>query len=461
MSVNEIWKQILLSLENRISRPVYEMLIKRIEPVEIVDNTMKVKVTGSMAGEIFNYSAIIREELNNVVGREIELEAEIDESEVEIPIRTAPPAPVRKIEPVKQPPEQKSEHRRDSAVSKPSLNNMYTFDTFVVGSNNNFCYSASRAVAEKPGQTYNPLFIYGGVGLGKTHLMHAIGQYVISIRPNLNVAYVHADGFIHDYTDHILQNNVVKFRNHYLRSDLLLIDDIHKLEGKEGTQNEFFQLFNTFYENHKQIVITCDRIPRELTTLEERLVSRLGWGLIADIKPPDYETRLAILKRKLKSDNHNGNSFQVPEEVLEYIAKTIIQNIRDLEGVLNIIRARSEYNNQAITIELAEEIISNIVPRTNNGELTQDTIVKTVGEHFGVDKEKITGKSRKKEVVVPRRLAMFLMRTLLDMPFSSVGEYFNKDHTTVMYSCETLSKDLEKDSRLQNALEKIKEKLAS
>ncbi len=458
MSVNEIWKQILVSLENRVSRPVYEMLIKKIEPVEIDGDTFKVIVRGSMASEINNYSGIIKEELFNVMGREMGLESEIDESDVEIPIRTLPPVKRKTVVQETTRHEQRPPLRQESRISRPSLNSMYTFDTFVVGSNNQFCHNASRAVAEKPGQTYNPLFIYGGVGLGKTHLMHAIGQYVMSVRPDLNVAYVHADGFIHDYTEHILQNNVVGFRNYYLRSDLLLIDDIHKLEGKEGTQNEFFQLFNTFYENHKQIVITCDRIPRELTTLEERLVSRLGWGLIADIKPPDYETRFAILKRKLKSDNIDKR-LHVPDEVLDYIAKTIKQNIRDLEGVLNIICARSEYNNQDITIGLAEDIISNIAPRMDEGEVTLDLIINAVAAHFGVDKEKITGKSRKKEIVVPRRVAMFMMREIKNLPYNSIGEYFGKDHTTVMYSCDTLIKEMEHDSRLQKAVEKIKEKI--
>lgn len=455
MHSGEIWKETLDYLQGRMNRPAFEMVMKNIEPLELENDLLTLQVTGPFAMEYFqSYKDEIQEAASlqaripiqlDVVYKELDEDSRAGSDRQEI----AREAIIRDRS-IRQAP------RNGRATA--TLNDLYIFDTFVMGESNQFCYNTSRAVAEKPGSVANPLFIYGDVGLGKTHLLHAIGNYVIATRPDLKVIYRHSMAFVNEVMNYIKDGRFVEFRNSYLHADLLLIDDIHYLKGKEGSQNEFFQLFNTFYENKKQIVVTCDRPPKELVGLEERVVSRLGWGVIADISSPNYETRLAILKRKLEKDNFlDSSSF--PEEVLDCIASNICTNIRDLEGVLTSVLAKAKYNHQPVTISLAEEIINNIAPLKNPSDITPQSIIGEVCGHYNVKTEAVLGKSRKKEIVIPRMVSMYLIRDITKMSFMSIAEIFEKDHTSVLYSCEKVADMMAKDPFFKKTALGIKERI--
>ena len=330
--------------------------------------------------------------------------------------------------------------REGEEVSNTSLNPRYTFDTFVIGNSNRLAHAASVAVAESPAKAYNPLFIYGGVGLGKTHLMHAIGHYVLSQNKKTKVVYVSSETFTNELINSIRDDRNIEFRNKYRNIDILLIDDIQFIAGKERTQEEFFHTFNSLYEANKQIIISSDRPPKEIPTLEDRLRSRFEWGLIADIQPPDLETRIAILKKKAKLEN-----LVVPDEVLIYIAKKILSNIRELEGALIRIVAYSSLTNREINEELAIEALKDIISNTKPKFITPDLIKEKVAEFFNIKIEDFTAKKRTKSIVYPRQIAMYLCRELTDLSLPKIGEEFGRDHTTILHAYDKISSDLEID----------------
>jgi len=332
----------------------------------------------------------------------------------------------------------------------------YTFDTFVIGSGNRFAHAASLAVAEAPAKAYNPLFIYGGVGLGKTHLMHAIGHYVLEQNPSAKVVYLSSEKFTNEFINSIRDNKAVEFRNQYRNVDVLLIDDIQFLAGKEQTQEEFFHTFNTLHEESKQIVISSDRPPKEIPTLEDRLRSRFEWGLITDIAPPDLETRIAILRKKAKADG----LIDIPNEVMLYIANQIDSNIRELEGALIRVVAYSSLVNTDINIDLAAEALKDIIPNTRPRAVTILDIQKSVGEHYNVRLEDFTAKKRTRSIAFPRQIAMFLSRELTDASLPKIGsEFGGRDHSTVIHAHEKISKMLKDDEALQQDLQEIKNAL--
>lgn len=338
------------------------------------------------------------------------------------------------------------------------LNPKYTFDTFVVGSNNNFAHAASVAVAESPGEMYNPLFLYGGVGLGKTHLMHSIAHFILDKNPETKVLYVTSESFTNELIDAIRNNNntaTSRFREKYRNIDVLLIDDIQFIIGKESTQEEFFHTFNDLHSSKKQIIISSDKPPKEMQTLEGRLRSRFEWGLIADISSPDYETRMAILRKKEELDG-----YKVDDKVIEYIATNIKSNIRELEGALNKLMACSKLEKKEITIEMAERELRDIISPDEKREITADLIINTVSEHFGIRPEDIKGKKRNSEIVFPRQIAMYLCRELLGIPLKAIGTIMGKkDHTTVIHACNTITADMEKSESTRNTIEIIKKKI--
>lgn len=335
------------------------------------------------------------------------------------------------------------------------LNPKYTFDSFVIGNSNRFAHAASLAVAQSPAHAYNPLFIYGGVGLGKTHLMHAIGHHILNHNKNMKVLYVTSEKFTNDLINAIKDDKNEEFRSKYRSVDVLLIDDIQFIGDKERTQEEFFHTFNTLYESNKQIVVSSDRPPKEIQQLEDRLISRFEWGLIADIQPPDFETRIAILKKKAQQEN-----IEIPNDVMVYMAKQIQSNIRELEGALIKVAAYSAFIETEITVEMAEEALRDILRQNSKREINAKYIEEVVARRFGIKIEDMKSKKRTKNYTMPRQVAMYLCRELTDMSLPKIGEEFGgKDHTTVIHSCEKINKDIQKDSEIRATIESIKKEI--
>jgi chromosomal replication initiator protein len=330
------------------------------------------------------------------------------------------------------------------------LNERYTFERFVVGANNQLAAAAARAVAESPARMYNPLFIYGGVGLGKTHLMHAVGHVLRGRDATRRVAYVSSEWFTNDLIASIQDGRMSDFRRRYREIDLLLIDDVHFLGEKERTQEEFFHTFNALYEAQRQIVVTSDRPPKEIAGLEERLVSRFEWGLVADIRSPDLETRVAILRKKAEE-----GEIAIADEVLDYIARNCRSNVRELEGAVIKLLAYSSLTQRDVTTELAREALGGVL--APEGERTPEAIRKRVAESFGIPVETLVSRRRTKEVTVPRQVAMYLMRELLDLPLTQIGNQFGgRDHSTVLHSVHKVEQDLETDASLRERIEALR-----
>lgn len=339
-----------------------------------------------------------------------------------------------------------------------NLNPKYTFDTFVVGANNNLAHAASLAVAESPGEVYNPLFIYGGVGLGKTHLMHSIAHFILKNNPKAKILYVTSEKFTNELIDAIRNKNNIsttEFREKYRNNDVLLIDDIQFIIGKESTQEEFFHTFNTLHSAGKQIILSSDKPPKDMETLEERLRSRFEWGLIADIQPPDYETRMAILQKN--AENYNK---EIDDEVLSYIAENVKSNIRELEGALNQIMAFSKLNKVDINLEYAKEALKDVIYPNKQKEITPSLIIEVVAEHFGVNPEDIASKKRTAELVQPRQVVMYFCREMTTNSLQSIAKAIGKkDHTTVLHGIKTISKEMENNEELKNKVDIIRKKI--
>ena len=329
---------------------------------------------------------------------------------------------------------------------------------FVVGSNNKFAHAASLAAAESPGEIYNPLFIYGGVGLGKTHLMHSIAHFVINTYPESRVLYVTSEEFTNELIESIRNGNntaMTKFREKYRNIDVLLIDDVQFIIGKESTQEEFFHTFNALHSAKKQIVISSDKPPKDMEILEDRIRSRFEWGLIADISTPDYETRMAILRKKEELDGHN-----LGEDVIKYIATNVKSNIRELEGALNKVMAFANLEQREVTLELAEQVLKDIISPDEKRVITPEYIIDVVSEHFDIPVEDILSNKRSSRIVFPRQIAMYLCRYMTDTALKSIGKYMgNRDHTTVMHGIEKIEKEIEKSSSTRNTIEILKKKL--
>ena len=340
---------------------------------------------------------------------------------------------------------------QDTSKNDSRLNSKYTFENFIVGTSNRLAHAASLAVAEKPSHAYNPLFLYGGVGLGKTHLLHAIGNHCLE--NGLQVLYVSSEEFTNDLINAIRKHTTQAFREKYRHIDVLLIDDIQFIAGKESTQEEFFHTFNTLHGQDKQIVISSDRPPKAMVTLEERLLSRFEWGLIADIQPPDYETRVAILRSKADRENH-----QVPDEIIEMIARRFQSNIRELEGALTRIVAYANLRGMEMTTDLIDLALADMLPQRN--PINPQELIKTVAETFNITEENLLSKNRSRNFALPRQIAMFLLREELHLSLPQIGKILgNRDHTTIMYGCEKIADLLERDDKLRRQVVDIREKI--
>lgn len=444
--VVEKWDEILqiVKTEHDLSDVSFNTWLKPLTVYEVVDNVVTIIVPSEQVG--LNY-----------ISKKYKLPLQVTISEVtgmeNCDINFILPEDVPKKEEVS--PKAQSQ---DARCEEAHLNPKYTFDTFVVGSNNKFAQAAALAVAESPGDTYNPLFIYGGAGLGKTHLMHSIAHFIIDHDENSKVLYVTSEEFTNELIETIRNGNnsaMTKFREKYRNIDVLLVDDIQFIIGKESTQEEFFHTFNSLYSANKQIIISSDKPPKDMEILDERFRSRFEWGLIVDITLPDYETRMAILHKKEDMDGYN-----VSEDVIKYIANNIKSNIRELEGAFNKVVAYAKLEKKEVTLELAEQALKDIVAPNENKQITADYIISMVAEHFNVSTADLCGNKRSSKIVMPRQVAMYLCREILAIPLKNVGQYLgNRDHTTVMHGVEKIEKELQNNEQLQNTIDTLKKKI--
>jgi len=439
----DLWQQILSIIQTKLSKPSFDTWFKATKASFVDDSLLEITAPTTFAAEWLEgrYTKLIRTTLFEYLGRQVDVRFSIEEplgAEASIVV---PPKPVLPAAPA------------DETFSH-MLNPKYTFDTFVIGANNRFAHAASLAVAEAPAKAYNPLFLYGGVGLGKTHLMHAIGHYIMEHNPNTRVLYISSEKFTNEFINAIRDSQGESFRTKYRNIDVLLIDDIQFLAGKEQTQEEFFHTFNALHEERKQIVISSDRPPKEIPTLEDRLRSRFEWGLITDIQPPDLETRIAILRKKAKSEN-----LDIPNEAMNYIAGQIDTNIRELEGALIRVVAYSSLINADITSHLAAEALKDIIPSSRPKIITIHDIQAKVGEFYGLKLEDFKARKRTKAIAFPRQIAMYLSRELTEFSLPKIGEAFGgRDHTTVIHAHEKISKLVKDDPELYKIIQNLTEK---
>ena len=443
-NIRENWSQVLNAVANEVTTVTYDLWIKTLEPLEIKDGFLILKANSETAKKRCEElcSTILKiaisenfENTNNfkIISPEDNVEFFQEKQEQE---------------PVIQ----------ETQIAKSGLiqfNPKYTFDSFVVGKSNQIAYAAARAVAEKPGYKFNPLFIYGGVGLGKTHLLHAIGNYIKALSPNKNVLYVTCEKFTNDYIESLRTNNKEKsislFREKYRNLDVLIVDDIQFIANKTETQEEFFHTFNDLYQNNKQVIIASDRHPREIATLSDRLVSRLTSGLIQDIQSPDFETRVAVLKQKAMEEGYN-----IEDDVFAYLAEKIDTNIRELEGCLaKVFFYAGIHGKHFASITDAEEALKDEQPEKE--ALSPNDIIDVVCDYYKVSKQDLTGKKKNKEIVDPRQICIFLITELTDLPLTTIGNYFNKrDHTTIMHSRDKIAEQVKINNRIKTAVNDLK-----
>lgn len=441
------WQQVLSIIQKKLSKPSFDTWLKSTRATVFTDTTVVISAPNNFAKEWLEsrYAKMIGTTIYEFLGKQVEVKF-INESDEKSPVAVQPPPPEIPKEPAAPVQEETFHHM---------MNSRYTFDTFVIGAGNRFAHAASLAVAEAPAKAYNPLFLYGGVGLGKTHLMHAIGHYVLEHNPRARVLYISSEKFTNEFINAIRDNRGEGFRNKYRSIDVLLIDDIQFLAGKEQTQEEFFHTFNALHEEGKQIIISSDRPPKEIPTLEDRLRSRFEWGLITDIQPPDLETRIAILRKKAKAEN-----LEIPNEAMVYIANQIDTNIRELEGALIRVVAYSSLSNQDITTHLAAEALKDIIPSSRPRVITMQDIQQKVGEFYGLKMEDFKARKRTKAVAFPRQVAMYLSREMTDFSLPKIGEAFGgRDHTTVIHAHEKISEALKTDQELFKIIHSLTEKI--
>ena len=454
--VKEKWPEIIehLRVEHELSNVSFSTWIQPLKVYDVIDNTVFILVNMNASVEYIEkkYLLPLKVCIAEITGIEFEVVfiSEDDDKLNEIQSMSI---------------EATNKKKTKSAAEKAGLNPKYTFDTFVVGGNNNFAHAASLAVAESPGEVYNPLFLYGGVGLGKTHLMHSIAHFILDKNPKKKVLYVTSETFTNELIEALKNGKTAgnesamsKFRDKYRNNDVLLIDDIQFIIGKESTQEEFFHTFNHLHTSGKQIIISSDKPPKDIETLEARLRTRFEWGLIADISSPDYETRMAILQKKIELDHLE--KYNIPRDVLEYIATNVKTNIRELEGSLNKLIALFKLNNNGpIDITLAAEALKDIVS-SNNREVTPELILDIVSEHFGVSIADLKSNKRNADIANPRQITMYLIRTMTETPLKAIGIILGgKDHSTVKYGVEKITAELKTDETLSKTINIIKKKI--
>lgn len=445
--MENLWKGVLEDLEGSLPPHTFSTWVAPIHPIKIQDGRLTLQVPNRFFIDWLQdnaFPALILRSVERRGGPSLELDFVVQKTEKSYLKRTS-------TSPAKADPsaiDWKEKGRR------LGLNPKYTFDSFVVGSSNQFAHAACLAVAEKSPRTYNPLFIYGGVGLGKTHLLSAIGNFKLATYPDIRVCYVHSESFMNELIQALANKKMPEFREKYRRMDILLMDDIQFISGKERTQEEFFHTFNALYESHRNIVVTSDKFPKEIPGLEDRLRSRFEWGLIADIQPPDLETKVAILQKKAEIE-----SISLPYEVALFLATNFSSNVRELEGSLVRIAAFSSLTNNPITVDLAKEVLKDFI-RDGGMELSIDIILKAVAQHFQISLIDLKGKRRTKGLAYPRQIAMYLCRELTSSSFPEIGQKIGgRDHSTVMYACSKISRSLTSEAELRAHVETLRSSL--
>ncbi len=448
--MNKTWSETLELIKDKLNKPIYETILSSTRPISIDEGVFIIAVPTQFSHDYLHDKKCdlsILEAINVLLHEKIRAvkfviipkeEAASGDAEIE-----------------------EKEDRGQVTYSQPKvqasfLNPRYSFDSFVVGNSNRFAHAAAYAVAESPGKVYNPLFLYGGVGLGKTHLMQAIGARVIKANPNAKVVYITSEKFTNELIHSIQHNTMAQFRNKYRNVDVLMLDDVQFITGKERTQEEFFHTFNTLYESSKQIIISNDKPPKDIVDIEDRLRSRFEWGLIADVQPPDYETRIAILKKKAELEE-----IDVPDDVFGLIAEKISTNIRELEGALIKLIAHVSIEDKEFTREAAEETLKDILQtKKSKPHVTVDIIKKATADYYSLKIDDMTAKTRKREIATARQVAMYIAREMTNASLPKIGECFGgRDHTTVMHAHDKIKDGLETDGELKEAVEKIKRKI--
>ena len=439
--MDQVWEQVLGLIEERVGKTTTETWLKPIRPLTLRDETLRLEVPNTLFRDrlLSNFITPLKESLASVLGHPVQIIIHIGNK------------PQGELFPTNE-----EVGRADSSRStrKGGLVSNYTFSTFVVGASNQFAHAAARAVADHPGKHYNPLFIYGGVGLGKTHLVNAIGHESLVRQGRSSIFYLSSESFTNQLIAHLRSDRMEDFKNKFRQADVLILDDVQFLSGRERTQEEFFHTFNSLYDAHKQIVLTSDKFPNEISGLEERLRNRFEWGLIADIQPPDLETRVAILQKKALA-----KKIPLPSEVAIFIASHVSSNVRELEGSLTRLEAVAVLTRNVITVDFARQVLQNLL-KEKNKEISVETVQKVVCKYFGIRVADLTSKRRTNLVTFPRQVAMFLCRKLAGASYPMIGMRFGgKDHTTVLYACSAIEKRLKKDEELRAILDRIERTL--
>ena len=450
-SADRIWSSAQEHLRSMLSAETFNLWFAPLRASNLDANGIVLEVSNDFC-EVWlkdNYMGLLQDVLTVAAGRQLQVRFKVGHAAaVAAPVEPAKPVVASRIKPVETAPDRGSNHDW-------SFNPKNTFDTFVVGNNNNFAYGAAKAVAEAPGKSYNPLFLYGGVGLGKTHLLHAIGQHVAANRRGARVAYVSSEKFTNEFIDAIQNNKLAAFRKKYRQTDVLLIDDIQFLAGKERIQEEFFHTFNALHEAHKQIVLTCDRPASEIQNLEHRLVSRFEWGLVTDLQPPDVEMRLAILNKKAQSMGVN-----LTPEVMNFLANRIRTNIRRLEGALIRVASYASLTGKKLSVEVVEGLLREILHEEGRHSISIESIQKRVAEHFDIRLADMTSKRRPENIAFPRQIAMFLSRQMTESSLSAIGEMFGgRDHGTVLHACRLVKDRMEVDANVRQVVHYLEKQL--
>jgi chromosomal replication initiator protein len=450
LSAEKIWNLAQEQLRSKLSKDTFSMWFAPLRACALDGNHVMLEAPNEFS-EVWlkdNYTSLLQDAFAIAAGRQLQVKFKIAPGGASVTTSAAVAAPVKMKS-------AEHAHERASASGEIHFNPKNTFDTFVVGNNNNFAYAAALAVAQAPGKSYNPLFLYGGVGLGKTHLLHAIGQHASSARKSARVAYVSSEKFTNEYIDGIQNNQLAKFRKKYRQTDVLLIDDIQFLAGKERIQEEFFHTFNALHEGHKQIVLTCDRPASEIQGLEHRLVSRFEWGLVTDLQPPDVEMRLAILQKKAQL-----MGVTLPEDILNFLANRIRTNVRRLEGALIRVASYASLTGRKLNIEVVEGLLREILHEEGRFSISIEVIQKKVAEHFDIRLADMTSKRRPENIAFPRQIAMYLSRQMTESSLNTIGEaYGGRDHGTVLHACRLVKDRMEVDANVRQVVHYIEKQL--
>jgi len=453
----ELWNNLLGRLKNEVGEQAFNAWFMPITPLSLSDDKLKLGVPNDFFREwvVERYIGLLNSNLAGIAPKKISVEFVVSPSQGSEALSKEGEHKPKGQEPRTEPhkgwfrsvfPRQVGE----AVLQETRLNSKYSFDNFVVGPSNRFANAACLAITESPARAYNPLFIYGGVGLGKTHLMHAMGNELLKKSAKTKILYISSEEFTNQLISAIQHRTTPKFRQRYRHVDVLLIDDIHFIAGKESTQEEFFHTFNSLYDAHKQIVVSSDRSPKEIRTLENRLVSRFEWGLITDIQPPDFETRIAILRKKSEKE-----TVHLPDELFFFLAENIKTNIRELEGALIRVVAYAKLMNKEITVGLAKEILKEMIIEGEK-KINVDLIQKKVAQYFDMGPHDMKGKKRTKTIAYPRQIAMYLSRDLTDLSLPEIGNFFGgRDHTTVIHACEKIEKGLKADEKVRWIIDKL------